>query len=222
MLTVVTWLWRSPNYRTIFTAAHVNALARMVARHYRAPHKIVCVTNHPEGIDPAITIVADTEDFADIASPHGGTSPSCYRRLRLMHPDAARWFGERFVSIDLDCVITADLRPLWDRSDEFVIWRDPLYPKQYCGSMLLMSAGARPQAWTQFNRGSPAAARVAGFRGSDQAWLSYCLPGEATWSRADGVYSYRVDCANGYPPDARVVFYHGKVKPWDSEARRCA
>lgn len=222
MLTILTWKWDRPGYRSTFTGAHVNALARMVAKHYPAPHRVLCVTNNAKGIDPAITVVPDMAHYEDLPSPHGAQHPTCYRRLLAFHPDAAEWFGERFVSIDIDTVITGDMRPVWDRDEDFVGYRDPYYGSrgQYCGAMFLLRAGSRPKVWTDFNpKTSRALAAHAGFRGSDQAWISYCLRGAPAWSTADGVYSYRVDIVKGnrpLPSDARMVVFHGEHDPWDA------
>lgn len=217
MISFVCWKWSTPGYRSTFGPEAVNTLARMVRRHYDAPHRFLVVTNDRAGINGEIEIVPDRADFAEVRSPHGSGSPSCYRRLRLFAPDAARTFGERIVSLDLDAVIVGDLRSLVDRPEDFVAWSDPLRPAQYNASFLLLTAGARPRVWTEFDpQRSPREARAAGWIGSDQAWLTHCLgPGEARWSRPDGVYSYRVDKLDrGLPADARIVFAHGDQDPW--------
>lgn len=227
-LTVVCWKWRpNPGYRSAFGPETVSVLRRMVARHYPHPHRFVCVTDDPTGIEAGIEIVADVGDFATLASPHGQRHPSCYRRLRLFHPDAAQWFGERFVSLDLDVVLTGDVSPLWNRADDFVIWGDTHPTTHYNGSMMLMTAGARRKVWETFDPDrSPRAAQDAGCFGSDQGWISYCLgKGEPRWSCADGVYSYRNhlrgdrgDRRRPLPENARIVIFHGAVDPW-SEGR---
>lgn len=225
-LTVVCWRWKPPHgYRSEYRPTTVNTLRRMVDRHYQAPHRFVCVTDDPAGLDPAIEIVPLWNDFANVPSPHGKKNPSCYRRLRSFAPDIAAIFGPRFVSIDLDCVITGDLRPLWDRPEDIVMWGDTNPKTHYNGSMLLMTAGARPQVWTQFDPAhSPALAKNAGCFGSDQGWISYCLgPGEVKWSRADGVYSFRNDLKphnpDRLPSNARVVMFHGNEDPWGIAAQ---
>lgn len=222
MLSIVTWKWVTPGYHSTFTAEHVNVLARMVERHYPAPHRVVCVTNEADGIDPHITIVPDREDFAHLPSPHGGKMPSCYRRLLLFHPDAAQWFGERFVSMDLDCVIVLDLRPLFDRPDDFVGWQDACRPRQLCGSMFMLRAGARPHVWNDFDPTlSPGLAKAAGNYGSDQGWLSYCLHEDSRWTAEDGVLNFNFDLQRGPLRDgARIVFFTGIPKPWDATAMR--
>lgn len=222
MLTVGVWKWKSsPGYRSTFGPEAVNTVASMVARHYPHPHRVVCVTDDPKGIDSSIGIVPLWDDLATMINPHGSHQPSCYRRLKAFSAEAREWFGERFVSLDLDCVITGDLSPLWNRPEEFVIWGSGTDKRVWCnGSMWMMTTGARRQVWDTFNpKTSPGAAKRAGFFGSDQGWIAYCLgQKEAMWGLKDGVYSFRVHLAGGskpLPPDARVVFFHGRRDPWD-------
>ncbi len=197
----------------------------MINRHYQRPHRLTCITDDPAGIDPTIRIIPLWDTFSQIQNPYGAHAPSCYRRLRLFAPDACDLIGPRFVCIDLDTVIVGDVRPLWDRSEDIVLYDDPLYHgKQYCGSMLMMTAGARPQVWNDFDpNASPRLAMAAGRRGSDQAWISYKIPGEATWGPQDGVYSYRrhiLPKGGVLPPDARLTMWHGDHDPWDPAAQQ--
>jgi hypothetical protein len=111
------------------------------------------------------------------------------------------------------------MTPIWNRPEAFVIWGDTNPQTLYNGSMILMDAGARPQVWNDFDpKKSPELARAAGNFGSDQAWISYRLgPGEAKWSRRDGVYSFRNEIqriAGRLPEDARIVMFHGAHDPW--------
>lgn len=225
MLTVACFKWTPrPGYRSTFGPETVNTLARMVGRHYHGPHRVVCITDNPSGIDARIDIVPLWDDFADLPNPSGPTKgPSCYRRLKLFAPEMADVLGPRFVALDLDCVITADVTPLWDRAEDFVIWGDTTPGTPYNGSMFLMTAGARAKVWTDFDPvRSPQLTSAIGYYGSDQAWISHCLgPNERRWTRADGVYSYRNDVrrANELPRNARFVSFHGQIDPWSAEAR---
>ena len=226
MLTIVCWKWEPPaGYRSTFGPETVNTLARMVARHYPHPHRVVCVTDNPKGIDPAIGIVPLWDDYANVPNPHGPHQPSCYRRLKAFSVEAEQWFGKRFVSVDLDCVITGDMSPLWNRTEDFVIWGETNPRSFYNGSMWLMTAGSRRQVWDDFDPvQSPRKAKMNGRFGSDQGWISHRLgSGQAMWGRTHGVYSYRVHLKNGQrnlPPDARIVFFHGRYDPWDFQPQQ--
>jgi hypothetical protein len=198
----------------------------MVQRHYTGPHRFLCVTDDPSGLEPDIEAIPMLTDFASVPSPHGGRNPSCYRRLRLFAPDAAAIFGARFVNLDLDTVITRNIDALWNRDDDFIMWGDTDKRSWYNGSMLLMNAGARPQVWTQFDPlRSPMQARLAGRFGSDQGWISHVLgPNEARWGREDGIYSYRIDILQRtrglLPANARMVMFHGHHDPWSPDVQR--
>lgn len=220
MLDVLTFKWRSqPGYRSTFGPETVNVLKRMTARNYRSEHRFTCVTDDPSGIDDDVRIIPLWDDFANLQSPHGERNPSCYRRLKLFSLEAATLIGPRFVSLDLDCVITGDMAPVWDRPEDFVIWGATNPTTSYNGSMMLMTAGARPKVWTTFDPAtSPRKAKAAQCWGSDQGWISYCLgPNEKKWTQADGVYSWRNDIKPKratLPSAARIVFWHGRDDPW--------
>jgi hypothetical protein len=220
---VICWKWSNPGYRSQFDANSVMTLKRMVERNYRHPHRFICVTNEAEGLD--CEVILDDRDFIELPSPHKPGQPSCYRRLRAFRPDIAKDFGNRFVMLDLDCVITGDVAPLWNEAVDFAMYEDPGHADQFNGSMLVLSAGARPQVWKQFDPGrSPALALEAGYYGSDQGWISYILDPkqERRFGRTDGLYSYRrhIMRTGGILPDnARIVFFHGAVDPWSPEAQ---
>ena len=224
-LSVVCFKWKGPaHYRSQFSAHHVNVLRHMVARHYQRPHRFICVTDDPVGIEDGIEVVPLWEDFADLKSPHGDHNPSCYRRLKVFDPAMRAVFGDRFVCLDLDTVIVGDMAPLWDRPEDFVIWGETDRRSWYNGSMFLMTAGARPHVWSDFDPvESPRKALRAGRFGSDQGWISYRLgPGEKTWSTKDGVYSFRVHISRNQwhlPENARIVMFHGKVDPDSYDAQ---
>lgn len=237
MLRVVCWKWApKPGYRSTFGPETVNTLRRMVARHYAGPHELVCITDDPAGIDAGVRVIPLWDDHKDVPSPHGPGNPSCYRRLKAFSAEAAELIGPRFVSIDLDVVITGDLAPLWDRPDPFVIWGDTSPRTPYNGSMFLLEAGSRRQVWEGFDPlSSPQEAKRQGYWGSDQAWIGAALgPNEPRWGVADGVYSFRNHILQAMAPrrpgatlppplalpgDARVVFFHGRHDPWDSDIR---
>lgn len=222
MLTVCTFKWRpSHGLPAKFQAEHVNVLAAMVRRHYGYPHRFVCITDDPAGLN--VEALELWSDHGEMLSPHGPAYPSCYRRLKLFSPEMREVLGDRFVCLDLDCVIVRDVTPLWNRPEDFVILAGTNPTTHYNGSMMLMTAGARPHVWDEFDPlRSPRLARAARQFGSDQGWISHRLgPNEATWSTDDGVLAWANHLHHGrdpLPDHARVVFFNGKRhNPWDAE-----
>lgn len=227
MLTFICFKWAPPlDYRSQFGPESVRALQRMIATHYPLPHRFVCITDDVAGLD-GIETMALWSDYAQVPNPSGTRNPSCYRRLKVFSAEARDWFGDRLVCMDLDTVIVGDLRPLFDRPEDFVIWGQTDFPKTqwYNGSLWMLRTGTRTKVWTEFDpKTSPQLAHRAGKRGSDQGWFSYILgPKEATWSMKDGVYSYRVHIRpNGgvLPENARFIAFHGHRDPWGHDAQQ--
>jgi hypothetical protein len=225
MNSVVVWQWTGPHLGDRpYAPEHVNALQRSIAAHMSTPFRFVCVADTAEGFDPAVEVLITPPEAAALAqlrSPEGGRFPSCYRRL-WNFSDGARVLGDRLLCIDIDLVPTADLAPLFDRPEDFVGWRpyrDWGRKLRIGGGIYLLRAGSHPEVWTQFKgEASIKAAGQAGFRGSDQAWLSYQLASRVPhYGREAGIYSIR-DLPPSYalPADARLVQMNGSIKPWTS------
>jgi hypothetical protein len=222
-VTVVCWKWKpSSGQKPInYAAEHVNVLYRMVRRHYSRLKRFVCITDEAKGLDSDIEAFPLWADHARILNPSGAQLPSCYRRLKLFDPDIANQLGTRIVSLDLDLVITGDLGPLWDRPEPFIGWMAPstAHGHVYNGSMWLFHAGTHADIWNKFDPGaSPKVTTKARYFGSDQAWISYMVGQKAAgWTAADGVYSFPRDVKRTarMPSNARMVIFHGSLKPWD-------
>ncbi len=223
---ICTFKWKGhEGYRATYTSEHVNILHRMCRRHFPFPFEFICFTDDFDGIDGSITQIQLWDDHAHIPNPSGPKNPSCYRRLRMFDPDFENVAGRRFAMLDLDVVITGDLTPVFHRPEDIVLCANFNPQTNYNGSILLMSAGARPKVWETFDPiESPRASVAARQWGSDQGWISHCLgKGEATWTEADGVYSYRMHLRrdpNTLPINASIVVMHGEIKPWSETAQR--
>jgi hypothetical protein len=214
VITVLTWLWHQPQGRAKYAAEHVNIWADMVRRNLAMKHRIACVTATPEGIDSRVEIISPPGEFEDVQPRWGERKPNCFRRLAMFRRDAAKWFGRRFVCMDLDCVIGGQLDQLFDRPEDLVLFKGTAPERPYNGSMMLIRAGCRPQVYEGFDQAGADASGDA-FHGSDQAWLAHCLGwGEATWGESDGVYHFDRFKAGGKRLSPRVLFFPGKVKPW--------
>lgn len=182
------------------------------------PHRIACVTDVSEGIEPWIEIIAPPGDLTDVHNPRWTNGrPQCYRRLSMFRRDAADIFSERFVCMDIDVVIAGELDPLFDRNDDLVLFKGTSRSRPYNGSMMLIRAGCRPQVFEEFTE-KEAVEAGRRFVGSDQAWLAHKLGwGEQTWDEWDGVCwfggTYQSRHRN---PAPRVLFFPGSMKPWQA------
>jgi hypothetical protein len=210
VLTVTCFLWDgevpggSP-----YEAEHVRVLASMCRRHL-PKHRFVCYADRDvPGVE---TIPLDPEVL------QWGKR---YPKLLVWRREALRELGPRILLLDLDCVILRDLAPLADRDEDVVLWRDPGLGL-YNTSMVLLWTATRHRVWQKFT--GPKDARLAKRGpGTDQEWVRHCLgDGEPTWGAEDGVLSYKYDLKRGMlkPPEhTRIVFFHGKPKPWQVEER---
>lgn len=186
MLSVLTWKWGSK-----FSARHVNTLRSMLARRLALEHRVVCVTDDADGIDPGVEIVPLPARHAE--------SPRCRRRMRAFDRTFAESIGARILALDLDVVLVDDITPLVDRPEPLVCWRVG-YAGVFSGSIVLMDAGVLDPLWRAFDRDPDGYARRAWPRGvgSDQAMLNYylsrsdCHPSArpAVWTEADGFVTF--------------------------------
>lgn len=224
MLTFVCWKWACDNgWRKPYLAAHVNALQAMLRKHVTIPHRLVCITDDPEGIECDTYPIWEAPPVAV-----GDRRPNCFRRLRLFSEWALE-LGDRIVSIDLDCVIRKNIDHLFDGGADFRICEGRAAP--YNGSMWMVRPGAFPHLWGDFNPETvlseiAATRRENGraYYGSDQAWISHKLPGMPVWTQADGVYQYSLLGARRRTEildhsQASIVFFAGGIKPWDDACR---
>lgn len=221
MLGVVCFQWNN-GYRE-YLPEYVNILARAVKRHLPIPHRFFCVTDETKGFSADVEVIETPEkarEFGRMPSPEGPRFPSSYRRLWAFSEEA-KCLGDRVMMLDIDCVITGDLTPLFAPQDDFVGWRpSSLWGKEnrVAGGTWLHRTGTKTELWNEFSAEAARKARAAGFRGSDQAWISYRLgPKVALWPQHSGIYQAQQMKKQGFnvlPKDARIVHMNGRVKPW--------
>lgn len=239
MNTIIVWLWSDkgkPSFprwqHSKYDARHVNAVYRMVQRHYTTPHRFVCITDNPAGIECETILLADAVAHANRSHNPGdllrmsGIIPGTWVRLLTWAPDMHKLLGKRIISLDLDCVVVDDVAPLFDQPGDFIGWfafgrRDN--PCVYNASIWAQKLETRRDIWDTFDAETAASELLrAGYRhfhGTEQAWQSYKLgPDQKAWTWRDGVASYRYQVRKmqkcGLTPGARIVFFHGPEKPW--------
>lgn len=242
-VTIVTWVWRGER---AYSLEHAATLAATIRRHTVAPFRFIAIADEPRPVDgvEVLETPPGARELAAYKTPEGQRFPSSYRRLWLFSREAAELLGPGSILLtDVDAIATGDWAPLFEHLEgrDFVGWR----PRQVwgrvgeariAGGMWLLRSGALQHVFDNFVA-SPAAAiraaRAAGFRGSDQAYLSHQLARSAyVWPANAGVYSIRDLLPrndrgrvigrrrwDAPPPDARVVHFNGpaQMKPWAPE-----
>lgn len=223
MLTFVCFKWKRGGGHQLpsvcqYTARHVNVLRNMLSRQVHIPHRLICVTDDPAGINKKVEIVPLWDKCREL----GG----CYNRLWVFSREAGDLFGPRFVCIDLDVVLVNDCTHLFDRDDDFIINtyrpRPPRHIDQhYNAGLFMMTAGARASVWDRFDPETTPALVQADPHciGTDQAWIRLHLgKGESRWGEDDGVFEAprMRDVRLHYK--ARMVLFAGRRDPSTSTA----
>jgi len=211
MITVVTYLW--PGKRGRYQPAHVQQLAKSVARWLTVPHRLVCVSDR---VVPGVTTVPNP------APQYAGR---CYRRLWLFS-EAACTLGDRILHLDLDLVVCGSLDRLVAREADLAIYRaGSVAARGYSlnPSVLWLRTGTQVDIWKAYTSNPIRLARTAnadGWWGSDQAVISYLRRDAAvsTFGDADGVVSYRRirhEHLEAPPEGTCIVSFHGKHTPFE-------
>jgi len=208
VITCVCWFWVE-HEPPLYTVEDVYLLKRMVDRNLTIPHRWICVTDRPHEFDSSFCTVPLCE--------RTHRPGALFDKVEMFRPDSR--FGDRAICFDTDCVVTGNLDRIVGRGENLVMWRNPArIPYEgdgtiagqrpyYNGSMILITKGARPSVWNEFD--------PEGYRG-DQYYLSDKLSRyEMCWSEKDGVYRLAREDTPGsgivdeLPDNARIVFFAG-------------
>lgn len=209
MLKVVSFFWGEK-----YTPAHVDKLYHALRKNLHIPFEYVLFTDKKLPINENI----DQRPLWDKCRNLGG----CYNRLYIFHEKWEKELAQRFICIDLDCVITGDITPIFSRQEDFIINayqplknNKGLIDQRYNGAMFMMNAGARKSVWHEFDpKKTPKILKQdPAIVGTDQAWIRKHLgPGERTWNVDDGIYEAR-NLGHKLPANCRLVFFAGDRDP---------
>lgn len=195
---------------------YVNRLRAMVARRLSPPHRFVCLTDDPAGLDPEVEALP----MPDFPVPeHRRFVP--WPKIGLFEPRLHDLEGPALF-LDLDVVVVGRLDPFFEHM-----------PGRFC---VIRGWGRRNAANTsvfRFEVGSLADVAAA-FRAdaegvvrrwrNSQSFVSDRLgPGRLNFWPDHWCRSFKHHCLRGrwldwalpprLPPDARVVVFHGRPKP---------
>lgn len=231
MLHIVLWKWQAgKGVERTYTALHVNTLAREIKRHSAGMDvRVVCVTDEPANIVECETFPL-WSDCDNLVNATKANLPSCYRRLKLYDPETQTAMGiragDRVLGLDLDVLITGNLRGVLETPGLYVGWKlaGNEHDEVYNGSFQMFTAGTLEDVWYDFDpETSPREALRAGFRGSDQAWLSWKLIKREGCTHIDypvlASYPLHNRRLSAFSAKHRIVFFHGSRKPWDKLAQ---
>lgn len=220
VINIVTFKWKKPStgYKlknpVEYSAEHVNSLYKAVARNTTLPFKFTCVTDDATGIYKEINITKLWDKHKIL----GG----CYNRLFIFSEEIKEILGERFICIDLDCVIVDNIDSILQRNEEFVINKflsKGGHGQIYNGGLILITAGSRKKVWDDFEPTQSLALldrrrNEQNLVGSDQAWIQVVLGNnESLFTEADGVYDYSFLPDRKLPTNAKMIFFPGRVDP---------
>lgn len=192
-------------YGTKYTPDHVQRLNNMLRRHVHMDFEFIVIADDATGLD-GLRVLPLWDELRG--------ERNCGVRLKAFDRAMADFIGPRFAWTDLDLVIVRDATHIFSRTEDFVITATPRPPLFYNGSLVMMNAGAREHLYTLYNPRDYVLKGKAYGTVSDEGWIGAVLgPGEATWTKGDGVYYYRnhIEPVGGaLPDDACIVLMNGK------------
>jgi hypothetical protein len=211
---------------TKYPPHYVNRLRRMVGRHLAQPHRFICLTDDPAGLD------AEVET---IALPEGLTG--YWNKISLFKQDLFDP-GATVLYLDLDVVIVGPIDFMLDDPGGLVVIRDWLTVSgAFNSSVMRFEAGAHAFIYDRFRPSADEIVASGRYIG-DQDWIYEQVPNAKSFP-AGKIVSYKRDinshvCLRARklrlefrwlraphfmtvapPQGAAIVVFHGKPDPED-------
>lgn len=188
-------------YGTKYNSDYVNKLFSGVKRNTTLEFKFHCFTEDSDGVNKDIII------HPLICNNIDGWWNKLYLFSNKVNIDG------RVLFIDLDTLITGNIDDLLKVTEGFVMIKDFFYPLQnYDGSGLMsFETKQHPEIWDKFIANPSAAIKELHPHG-DQRWIVKFVDDITHWQDIlpEQIMSFKLQCANSLPDNARVVCYHGK------------
>lgn len=218
---------------TRFGADYVNVLFRAVAANLGYPHRFVCLTNEPEGLDRGMEVLP----VPDINVPQAEwTKRGCWPKVALFAPGVFA-DDEIVLYLDLDLMIVGALDPfidlVRDRPAFYTLreWNPPIWrmlplawrpDRGSQGSVYVWRAGDQRHIYQHFRTN---VAYVRENFWSDRFYLPKIAVGE-TYLPYRWTVSFKNACVPPWPinlvrsprrppANAMVLVFHGKPRPID-------
>lgn len=209
----------------LFPADYVNVLFSAVSKNLSHEFRFVCLTDNPDGLDPAI----ETAPIPDIGLTQVQIrAPGVWRKLSLFHSDVAALSpGARALVVDLDMMILGTLDPFFAENGAMVLldtghaWRarEPVQPST---GVFAFTLGEQQQILAAF-QGDPAG-MMAGFR-NEQDFVAAHAVDLSLWPTG-AVLSFKRHCVRRFGRDliwsprppatgTSILAFHGDPRPVD-------
>lgn len=123
--------------------------------------------------------------------------------------------------MDLDTSVVGDIKPLLHAVTQhrFIALRNPYKTPSLFGSGVMGWGGDMSHVHKRFAQdpGTHMARCKTQKLWGDQGFIAEDEPNPVFWQDIcpDQIVSWKVDCKEGVPPDTRVIYFHGKPRPWD-------
>ena len=189
-----------------YTTKHVEVLAKQI-RNNLPEANILCLSDRP------VKLVETMQLYYHW--------PTWFAKMELFRPDIK---GD-LLYFDLDTVVLGNLRRLADVTTLTVLrdfYRDGGRKPEGIGSgLMFLPEECRGEVWDRWLTNCRREIPKLSSRGlGDQAFLETLWLGKADYWQdqvPEEVVSWKVHCKDGVPGRARVVCFHGKPRPWQTE-----
>ncbi len=204
---------------TAYTARDVNVLHRMVARHLARPHRFVCFTDDPAGLEPGI----EHFPLPDVHVPPRLMNEA-WLKLGTYSAPLADLTGTALF-LDLDIVIVDSIDCFFEHPGEFCIIHNWTHPDRIVGNSSVYRFRVGELSWV-LDRYHEDPERAKETYRNEQAFLSHSLHDagvDMTYWPAEWCVSFKKHCMPSRllapfvtprkPPGARIIAFHGHPKP---------
>lgn len=169
---------------------------------------------------PGVPFVCLTDSDLPYGTPLPHAWPGWWSKLNLLSLTGP------ILYLDLDTTIVGDLTPLLDATTRhnFIALRNPYDTPSRFGSGLMGWRGSMRHVYERFTQDPEhhmMRCKTPQLWG-DQGFIAETETPSAYWQDLfpGQIVSWKVDCKQGVPADARIVFFHGQPRPWDVELKR--
>jgi hypothetical protein len=204
-----------------YGADYVNRLQRMVARHLSPPFQMVCLSDDPLGLDPAIRVLP----LPELGCAEPTNTRGKWRKVALWGAQLDG-LGGPALFVDLDSVIVGDLDPYFSHGDPSAVILERNWARPLSGlgqtSVFRFPIGSHPEILERFRRDPQAIADRFGY---EQHFISHCLGQQLQFWPRGWTRHFRLHCLGPMPlrylrparlpSGSRIITFPGGPNPSD-------